>query len=140
MSDRYFLDTNIIVDSFDMADPRKALTAQKLVTRAATSGLGTISSQVAQEFLNVALRKFQATMTAVQLERYFLRVLLPMMRIQSSASLFMEGLQMQASSQLAWYDSLIVVAALQDDCKILFTEDLQHGRRFGDLIVENPFL
>jgi predicted nucleic acid-binding protein len=51
-----------------------------------------------------------------------------------------EALRLQGANQLAWYDSLIVAAAMQGGCKILYSEDLQHGRRFGDLVVENPFL
>lgn len=29
--------------------------------------------------------------------------------------------------------------ALEGNCKRLYSEDLQPGRRFGDLVVENPF-
>jgi predicted nucleic acid-binding protein len=47
---------------------------------------------------------------------------------------------LQAANQLSWYDSLIVAAAIQGGCKILYSEDMQHGRRFGELVVENPFL
>jgi predicted nucleic acid-binding protein len=104
-----------------------------------TSGLGVVSYQVVQEFMNVSLRQFRATMTVFELERYFFRILLPMMRISSSAPLFLEALQLQTSSRLSWYDSLIVAAALQGGCGILYSEDLQHGRRFGDLVVQNPF-
>jgi predicted nucleic acid-binding protein len=140
MSDKYFLDTNILVYSLDPIDPRKEQIARQLVTRAVTSGLGIISYQVVQEFVNVALRKFQATMNALELERYFFRVLLPMMRVSSSAPLFLEALRFQARDQLNWYDALIVAAAVERDCKVLYSEDLQHARRFGDLVVENPFL
>ena len=140
MSDRYFLDTSIFVYSLDPIEPRKEEIAQRLITRAVTSGRGVISYQVVQEFMNVALRQFQATMSALELERYFFRVLLPMMRISSSAPLFLEALRLQARNQLNWYDSLVVAAALEGDCSILYSEDLQHGRRFGDLTVENPFV
>lgn len=140
MSDRYFLDTNVFVYSLDPVERRKAPIAEKLVTRGVTSGLGVVSYQVVQEFMNVSLRRFKTTMTVLELERYFFRVLLPMMRISSSAPLFLEALQVQASNQISWYDSLIVSAALQGGCKVLYSEDLQHGRRFADLVVQNPFL
>jgi predicted nucleic acid-binding protein len=51
----------------------------------------------------------------------------------------MQGLRMQAAHQFAWYDSLIIAAALEGGCKVLYSEDLQHGQHFGDLVVENPF-
>jgi predicted nucleic acid-binding protein len=63
-----------------------------------------------------------------------------MMTIPSSSGLFLEALRLQAAGQIAWYDSLIVAAALQGNCKVLYSEDMQQGRRFGDLVVQNPFL
>jgi predicted nucleic acid-binding protein len=42
-------------------------------------------------------------------------------------------------SQLSWYDSLIVSAAQQSGCNILYTEDLQDGQKFGALTIQNPF-
>ena len=51
------------------------------------------------------------------------------------ADLFGENSSLKAQS-----DSLIVSAAIQTRCEILFSEDLQHGRRFGALRVMNPFL
>jgi len=140
MSDRYFLDTNILVYSFHPVEPRKASVAEDLVTRAVTSGLGIISYQVVQEFINVSLRRFGATMTVSELELYFFKILLPMMRVPSSTELFLEALRLQTANRIAWYDSLIVAAAIRGGCEVLYSEDLQHGRRFGDLVVENPFL
>ena len=37
------------------------------------------------------------------------------------------------------YDALIVAAALQANCDVLYTEDLQHGQKFGGLSIRNPF-
>ena len=140
MSDRYFLDTNIFVYSLDPVDPHKARIAEELVTRGVASRLGVISYQVVQEFMNVSLRQFQVTMTVTELELYFFKVLLPMMTIPSSSGLFLEALRLKTSDQIAWYDSLIIAAALQGDCEVLYSEDMQHGRRFGDLVIQNPFL
>lgn len=140
MSDRYFLDTNIVVYSLDPVDPRKATIAEELVTRGVGSGVGVISYQVVQEFMNVSLRRFQATITVTELELYFLKVLLPMMRVPSSSGLFLEALRLRKANQIEWYDSLILAAALQGGCKVLYSEDMQHGQRFGNLVIQNPFL
>jgi predicted nucleic acid-binding protein len=140
MSDRFFIDTNVFVYSLDPVDPRKARIAEGLVTRGVDSRLGVISYQVVQEFMNVSLRKFKATMSVTELELFFFKILLPMMTIPSSSGLFLEALRLQKANQIGWYDSLIVAAAIQGDCEILYSEDLQHGRRFGDLVVQTPFL
>jgi len=61
------------------------------------------------------------------------------MAVPSSPWLFLDAIRLQ-DGELPWCDSLIIAAALQGRCKILYSEDLQHGRRFGDLVVQNPFL
>jgi predicted nucleic acid-binding protein len=140
MNAKCFLDTNIIVYAFGQSFPEKARIAQRLVADGAADKLAIISYQVVQEFINVALRGFRLTIPKVDLESFVFTALFPMMAISSSPSLVVEGLRLQGAHQLAWYDSLIVAAALQGGCKVLYTEDLQHGRRFGDLVVQNPFL
>ena len=58
MRDRFFLDTNIFVYTFDSREPKKRARAQDLVSDALTRGRGVISRQVVQEFLDVATQKF----------------------------------------------------------------------------------
>jgi predicted nucleic acid-binding protein len=140
MSDRFFLDTNIFVYSFDQSAVVKARKATQLIRKALTTEKGIISYQVVQEFFHVALRKFSLTMSVTDAERYLSAVFRPMLGVNSSPALYAEALQLQARSGLSWYDSLIVSAAIQADCDFLFTEDLQHGQRFGHLQVANPFL
>jgi predicted nucleic acid-binding protein len=138
-ADKFFLDTNVLVYSFDPDAPEKSAIAEQLVRRGRTSGLGVISYQVAQEFVNVALRRFAAAMTVEELERYSLRVLFPLLQIHSSPQLFLQALHLQWRNTLSWYDSLVLAAALQGGCKVLYSEDFQHQQRFGNLVVENPF-
>jgi predicted nucleic acid-binding protein len=140
MSDKYFLDTNILVYSVDPLSLRKRKLARNLVAGGATGKLGIISYQVVQEFVNVAVGKFQAAFRESDLEAFLRSVLFPMMAVPSSTLLFLDALRLQDRNRLSWYDSLIVAAAIQGECRILYSEDLQHGRRFGDLVVENPFL
>jgi predicted nucleic acid-binding protein len=144
MSDRFFLDTNIFVYSFDQSAAAKARRATQLIREALTTQKGVISYQVVQEFFNVALRRFSQPMQAADAEQYLSTVFRPLLAVHSSQALYVEALHLQAQggaqSGLSWYDSLIVSAALQARCDLLYTEDLQHGQRFGTLQVRNPFL
>jgi predicted nucleic acid-binding protein len=63
-----------------------------------------------------------------------------MLRVHSSQALYSEGLALQSRYRMSWYDALIVCAAQQAGCNTLYSEDLQHGQRFGSLRVVNPFL
>jgi predicted nucleic acid-binding protein len=140
MSDRFFLDTNVFVYSFDQSAAVKARKAAQLIRKALTTRKGIISYQVVQEFYNVALRRFSQPMRQGDAEQYLATVFRPLLGVHSSPALYVEALQLQAQSGLSWYDSLIVSAAIQARCDFLLTEDLQHGQRFGSLRVANPFL
>jgi len=41
--------------------------------------------------------------------------------------------------RLSWYDCLIVAAALQSQCSVLYSEDLQNGQEIDNLRIDNPF-
>lgn len=52
-----------------------------------------------------------------------------------------QAIAIQARYQFSYYDSLVVATALQAECKILYTEDLQHGQIIEkQLTIINPFL
>lgn len=140
MNVKFFLDTNIIVYAFGQSFPEKAKIAQRLITDGAADKQAIISYHVVEEFINVALRGFRRAIVRSDLESFVLTALFPMMAISSSPALMIEALRLQGESQLSWYDALMVAAALQGGCKVVYSEDLQHGRRFGDLMIQNPFL
>lgn len=140
MNGKFFLDTNIFVYSFDGGPLPKSQRATKLIRRAVDTQTGVVSYQVAQEFFNVALKRFAKPMSTADAEQYLASVFRPIMTVNSSPALFAEALRLNDRYKLSWYDSLIVAAAIQSGCDILYSEDLQHGQRFGNLRIENPFL
>jgi len=140
MSARYFLDTNVLAYTFDNREPRKAQIADRLVAEGIQQRTGIISYQVMQEFLNVAFKRFNPPLASNDAQQYLSSVLRRLLAVQSSVTLCSEALQIRDRYQLSWYDCLIVAAALEAKCEILYTEDLQHGQRFGELLVVNPFL
>src|SRR5438093_1086553 len=88
MNGRFFLDTNVFVYSFDRSAPAKARKAEELIRRAVASGKGIVSYQVAQEFFNVALRRFARPMTVAEAEQYLGTVFRPLMAVHSSQALY----------------------------------------------------
>lgn len=140
MSARFFLDTNIFVYSLDRNSPVKSQKASKLVREGLTTQKGIVSYQVIQEFLNVALKRSQQPIKTADAEFYLVSILYPLLSVHSSQALFADALRLHDGNALAWYDSLIVAAAIQAKCEILYTEDLHHGQKFGALKVVNPFL
>src|SRR5208282_2484887 len=140
MSDRFFLDTNIFVYSFDQSAPAKARRALQLIREAVETRKGIVSFQVVQEFFNIALRRSAIPMTLGDAEQYLSTVFRPLMAIHSSQALYGEALRLSQRFRLPWYDSLIIAGAIEGQCNILFSEDFQSGQRFGDLEIRNPFV
>ena len=134
---RYFLDTNIFVYSFEKGP--KGEIAKSLIRQALNTGTGLISYQVVTEFFNVALRKFEKRMSTGEAEDYFRGVLRPLLAVHSSESLIGSAMRIHSQHQTGWYDSFIIAAAIEANCDILYSEDLQDDRRFADLKVVNPF-
>ncbi len=139
MSDNYFIDTNIFVYSFDDRQPAKKERSIKLIQEALETGWGVISTQVIQEFLNVATQKFTVPMKSEDSRAYLKTVLNPLCRVYPSLSLYETCLELQTETKYSFYDSLIIAAAIQSECKLLYSEDLQEGQEIRRVRIVNPY-
>ncbi len=138
MSVKHFLDTNIIIYSFESTE--KGERAKALVKEALTIGTGHISYQVVQELINVSSKKFKVPMKTEDIKKYLRHVLYPLLSVYSSQDLYLSALDISERWQYSFYDSLIIASALSIDCEILYSEDLQHGQKVFGLQIINPFI
>ena len=139
MNAKYFIDTNIFVYSFDLSQPEKRARSLELISNAIQTGDGLISTQVVQEFLNVATRKFSEPLKAEDCKTYLQKVLFPLCQIFPDLALFEATLDIQKETSYSFYDSLILAGSLHGGCTILYSEDLQAGRNVRGLEIVNPF-
>lgn len=140
MKDRYFLDTNILVYTFDSSSPKKQTIAIELVRNALEKRSGIISYQVIQEFINVALRKFSKPMSTLDAGFYLTKVLQPLCEIFPDINLYSQALTIKDEISCSFYDALIISSAQAGDCKTLYSEDLQNGAIVRNLRITNPFI
>jgi len=140
MSDRFFLDTNIFAYMFDQAAAAKAQLSERLVRTGIRTRKGVISYQVAQEFFNVAFRKFRPPMSAADAYTYFISPLRPLLKVPFSQALVFQAISIREKHSIPWYDALILAAAIESECKILYSEDFQHGRKLEGVKILNPFV
>ena len=138
-----FFDTNIVVYSQDISQPFKKARAEEAMDAAMTSGRFVISTQVMQEFYAVALRKRWMPPAHAQ---NLLSRLAEHTVIAASADSVLRGVALQQRHQLSIWDALIVQAALDARCAVLYSDDFQEGRHFEPLggagpglLVVNPF-
>ena len=139
MSDRVFLDTNIFIYAAGREGGVKEKIADQLIGEAITRGNGVVSYQVVQEFLNVALKKFATPFTVEQSQRFLSVTFRPMFAVQSSLGLYSDALGIYSRYRTSWYDALILAAASEAQCSVLYSEDMHAGTKVGGVRIENPF-
>jgi predicted nucleic acid-binding protein len=140
VAERFFLDTNILVYTFDHTAQSKQRRARELVENALESHQGVISYQVIQEFLNVALRRFRNTLPPPEARIFMNRILMPICEVYPDGRLYAEALSLVEETGWGFYDSLIVSSAVAAGCTRLWTEDLQDSRAIRGVEIRNPFL
>ena len=131
-----FLDTNVLVYAIDLADPVKRDVSLDLIQKHLKSGTGVISTQVLQEFYSAATKKLKiAPIDARTYDRDFRAFRI----VQLSPTLIEQGIDRSISSQVSFWDALILVAAANAGCDELLTEDLSDGQIVDGVRIANPF-
>jgi predicted nucleic acid-binding protein len=138
MSDRAFLDTNVVVYAFDADAPSKQEVARRLLEDLATGGRCVVSTQVLQEFFVTVTRKLAVPLPQADAERAT-RDLSQFQVVPVDVPIVFAAIATSRDSRISYWDALIIEAARTADCRRLLSEDLQAGRRFGSVVVENPF-
>jgi len=86
------------------------------------------------------LKKFASVLASGDAASHLHGVLRPFLEVNSSIALYEAGLAIQQRYQISWYDSLIVAAADEVGCSVLYTEDLQRGSKINGIRIEDPSL
>ena len=138
MTGPVFVDTNIFVYLHNDSDPVKKNRADDWITCLVRRRAGRLSFQVLQELYSVLTRKVQPALAASRAQP-IIRDLSSWRPIPVDLTLLERAWVLQNHFSLSWWDSLIVAAAQTCECKVLLTEDLQHGQAFGAVRVVDPF-
>jgi len=139
MSQTFFLDTNIFIYAQDPDNLEKQKVANNLIREALSSGQGVVSSQVVQEFCNVASSKYAQFMKTHDLKEYLRVTMSRLWQHVPSLDFYYRTVELFERDSLSFYDALVLQAAIDLGCNKLYSEDLQSGRKFGNLIITNPF-
>jgi len=136
---RVFVDTNLWVYRFDRRLPEKAGFIGAWLRQQAAAHEIVVSTQVMVEFRSAVRRKLAPPLPETE-TRAALELLACLEVLPAYPELVLDADSLAATEKLAWLDALIVEAALRGKCERLYSEDLQHGRRFGATQVINPFV
>ncbi len=131
-----FLDTNVLVYAFDKTSPRKQEVALRLVGD--ESPRHVLSAQVLNEFYATVTRKIPEPLD-VDTAKEAVRLVSRRTVLALNATSTLDAIEIASRNSISHWDGLIIEAAQRAGCSVLYTEDLQHGQRFGDLEVVDPF-
>lgn len=134
MPDRAFIDTNILIYSLSADEDRGAKARQTLLS----SFEAVVSSQVINEFISTCLKKNILNLDdSAQAANGFMRALHFAPVHEATIN---RALRLVKKYKFSYWDSLIAASALENNCSVLFTEDMQHGQVINNrLRIVNPF-
>ena len=138
MTDKVFVDTNVLVYTRDASEPQKQKQAMSWVSHLWNERTGRLSFQVLQEFYVTVTEKLDPGLAA-EAARRDVRLLLSWQPIPVDARVLEGAWHLQDRYHLSWWDALIVSAAQIVDCHYLLTEDFKEDQKLDHVRVINPF-
>jgi predicted nucleic acid-binding protein len=137
MSDRYFVDTNILMYAHDTAAGDKHVRAKALVEDLWENRSGVVSTQILQE-LAVNLRRKAKKPLDAKATRDIVSDYLAWQVVVNGGDSILEALDLEVRYQVSFWDALVVQAAQVSGAEILYSEDLSDGQAYGTVRVINP--
>ena len=136
MSKRSFIDTNILIYAEASDAPAKQQAALAILKQLFDAASGVLSTQVLQEYCNVAIKKLKlpAQHIRAQLDMYEQFEI-----IQVTPAVIRAGLDLHQTRSVSFFDAIILASAQIAGCDLLYSEDLNTGETIGGVRIINPF-
>lgn len=138
MTDKVFLDTNILVYAHDHDSPDKKAVAQAIIFEGLREEAIAISAQVLSEFFVTVTQKIKKPMPVANAKRE-ISLLSNLDVADIDVPMIVRAIDIKQQWTLSYWDSLIIAAAERTECKTVYSEDLSDGQRYGKVTVRNPF-
>jgi predicted nucleic acid-binding protein len=139
MSDKYFVDTNILMYAHDSTTGVKHDRARAIVENLWRQRSGVISTQVLQELCVNLRRKAKRPVDAKE-TREIVSDYLSWTVVTNGGESILEALEIEERYGISFWDALIVQAAEKSGANVLYSEDLSHGQDYRGVRAVNPLL
>ena len=133
---RCFIDTNVLIYAEASDEPAKRQAALALLKQLYESASGVLSTQVLQEYCNVALKKLKLPAAHIRAQLNFYE---QFEVVQITPALVRAGLDLHQTRSVSFYDAIVLASAQTAGCSDLFSEDLNAGEVVGVVQIINPF-
>ena len=137
MSARSFFDTNVLIYADDKAAPAKQRRALDLVAQHRLAGTGVVSLQVLQEYFVTVTRKLHVD---PRIARRKVELLAEFDVAAPGVGDILAAIDLHRLHGFSFWDALVLRAAKQSGCRVIFSEDMQQAREIDGVHIVNPFL
>jgi predicted nucleic acid-binding protein len=130
-----FIDSNILIYAEAIDEPTKQNIALELLRQLKLEAHGVLSTQVLQEYCNIALRKLQLRVDHV---RHQLRSHEQYEVVQATPAIIQSALVLHQTRSLSFYDAMLLQAAITSGCDTLYSENMKAGEIVNGVRIMNP--
>ena len=136
MKDKIFLDTNIIIYCYSNSEIDKQNICRKLFEKYSELN---ISKQVINEMTNILFKKFK--LSSFDIKNTIEQISNIVFTCDFNFDTQIKAIELKDNYNLQYYDALIIATALENNCNIIFSEDMQHNQIIENkLTIINPFI
>jgi predicted nucleic acid-binding protein len=133
-----FVDTNVLIYAHDTSAGAKHLRARQLLESLWQSEAGCLSIQVLQEFYVNVTQKVAKPLSLGDAAQIIAD--LSVWRVhRPGVQDVLYAIRLQERHQVSFWDAMILSSAIQLNCHILWSEDLNSGQIYNSVTVANPF-
>ena len=136
--DKLFVDTNILVYSYDISAGEKHTAAKDVLNELWDTGNGLVSTQVLQEFFVTVTRKISKPMD-VAVAKEIVKDLLKRKVVTVSGGLILDAIELQQKYKYSFWDSLIIASGIHGGASTILSEDLSDKQEIKGVVIKNPF-
>ena len=139
MTDRVFVDTNVLIYAHDLDAGLKHNRAVSIVSDLWEKENGILSVQVLQEFYVNVTRKISRPLTPASARGLIQNYLAWHVETNEPSTVLLAS-EIGERNLLSFWDALIVASASKAGADRILSEDLNHGQVIEGILIENPFL
>jgi predicted nucleic acid-binding protein len=134
---RSFIDTNILIYAEASDLPAKQSIALTLLKQHYENATGVLSTQILQEYCNVALKKLKLSPQYLRSQLNFYE---QFEVVQVTPTIIRHGIDLHQTRSIAFYDAIVLATAKTAGCAVLLSEDLNTGELADGVRIINPFM
>lgn len=139
MTERFLVDTNILVYAYDRSEIEKQKKAVDILNMVAESNSGVLSIQTLSEFFIVVTKKIPSPLTIDEAYTSITNYIRSWQIIDINSFIVLEAIRGVKTHNLSYWDSMIWAAARMNQIATVLSEDFSNNSIVEGIRFINPF-